>query len=265
MVDDGQGHTSMDSVEIEVRGGTLLTKTRAGLVAVGMDGSSFVLYNAFVEVEVLASRIFVGPSSVRELDYTGAVIDELGRPAEVTRVSSFTMLPDGGIAFTENWTDSVYFASSEGDFIDAVQLPEASSVNQFTIGLVVGDDLIISETGSYKLARIDLTTHDVSIFKDLSHLGAWLGDLEYLDGKYYLTQWESLHEFTATGEAYEIAHFEDGSILGVAVLGTSAFVSSRNDGRIYRIDIPTGAVEVFTEGLDEPREIEHLPVGLAVP
>ena len=264
-VDDGEGHTASDTTELEVRGGTLLMESRGGLIAVGMDASSFVLYSARVEVEVLGTRIFIGPADVREIDYTGQVIGGPGRPGEVTGYNSFAMLPDGGVAFLENSTDFVFFVSPGGEFIEALQLPEASVVNQFVIGLVVGNDLIISETGSYKLARIDLTTHEVSIFKDLSQLASWLGDIEYLDGMYYLTQWESLHEFTETGDPTEIAHFDQGSILGVAVVGTSAFVTSRNEGRIYRVDIPTGTVEIFAEGFDEPYEIEYLPVGLTAP
>jgi hypothetical protein len=264
-VDDGEGHSASDTTEVEVRGGTLLMESRGGLIAVGMDASSFVLYSARAEVEVLGTRIFKGPNNATEIDHSGNIIGGPGQPPEVTRVTGFMMLPDGGVAYAENGTDSVFFVSPTGAFIEAVQLPEASSINQVMSGIVVGNDLIISETGSHKLARIDLTTHEVSIFKDLTQLSSWLGDIEYLDGMYYLTQWESLHEFTETGEPTEIAHFDVGSILGVAVVGTSAFVTSRNEDRIYRVDIPTGAVEIFAEGFNEPYEIEYLPVGLAAP
>ncbi len=264
-VDDGEGHSALDSTEVEVRGGTLLMKTRDGLMAVDMDGSSFVLYQAFVEVEVLDTRIFIGPNNATEIDYSGNIIGGPGQPPEVTAVSSFTILPDGGVAYAENSTDSVFFVNPGGEFIQAVELPDASTTNQFVIGVVVGSDLIISETGSRKLARIDLATYEVSIFKDLSHLSGWLGDIEYLDGMYYLTQWESLYEFAETGDATEIAHFDQGSILGVAAVGTSAFTISRNEDRIYRVDIPTGTVEIFAEGFNEPYEIEYLPVGLTAP
>lgn len=268
--DDGDGHSASDTAQVEVLGGTLLMKTRSGLIAVGMDGSSFVLYNALVNVEVVGTSIFIGPSDVRKINYTGQVIGGPGRPPEVSRVTDFTMLPDGGVAFGENWTDSVFFVDPDGVFLEAVQLPEASSMNQNMHGVVVGDDLIISETGSRKLARINLSTYEVSVFKDLSQLSGWLGDIEYLDGTYYLTQWESLHEFTETGDPVELVHFGDGSILGVAVVGTSAFVAGRNEtdpneGMIYRVDIPTGTVEVFVQGFHDPYEIEYLPVALTAP
>jgi len=269
-VDDGEGHTASDTVQVGVRGGTLLMKTRDGVVALGMGGNSFLLISGLYGVEVLGTRIFIGPSSVREIDYNGQDIGGPGRPHEVTRVTDFAMLPDGGVAFCENWTDTVFFVSAGGEFMDAVQLPDASSINQSMHGTLVGDDLIISETGSRKLARVDLSTHETSIFKDLSQLTGWLGDIEYLDGFYFLTQWESLHKFTETGDPVEIAHFEDGAILGVAVVGTSAFVSSRNEtqpyqGRIYRVDLATGNVEMFAEGFHDPYEIEYLPVGLTAP
>lgn len=269
-VDDGEGHTASDTAEVEVRGGTLLVKTRDGLMAVGMDGSSFTLISGMYGVEVLGTRIFIGPSSVREIDYSGQDIGGPGRPEEVTRVTDFAMLPDGSVAFCENWTDTVFFVSASGEFLDAIELPEASSINQSMHGVIVGDDLIISETGNHKLARVDLSTHDTSVFRDLSELSGWLGDIEYLDGYFYLTQWESLHEFTETGDPVEIAHFEDGAVLGVAVVGTSAFVSRRNQtdpnqGRIYRVDLPTRNVEIFAEGFYDPYEMEYLPVGLTAP
>jgi hypothetical protein len=264
-VDDGQGHATSDTVGVEVRSATLLMKSRDGVVAVGMDASSFILYSSFVEVEVLGTRIFVGPANVRELDHSGNVIGGPGTPPEVTRVTSFTILPDGGIAFTENWTDSVFFVGPDGTFLDAVQLNDMSGTNQGVKGLVVANDLIISETGNRELARIDLTTREVSVLKDLSHLTTWLGDIEYLGGMYYLTQWESLYEFTETGKPAEIAHIDDGSILGVAVVGTSAFITSRHQGKIYRVDIPTRSMEMFAEGFNEPYEIEYLPAGLVTP
>ncbi len=264
-VDDGEGHAASDTIGLRVRGGTLLMQSRGGLTAVGMDGSSFVLYPGSVDVEVLGARIFIGPSNAAEIDYSGTSIGGPGQPPEVTRVTSFSMLPDGRVAYAENWTDSVFFVSPSGMLIEAVELPDASTLNQGMSGLVVGNDLIISETGSRRLARIDLATYEVSVFKDLSDLSGWLGDIEYLDGMYYLTQWESLHEFTGTGEPTELAHFADGSILGVAVVGTSAFVTSRNEGKIYRVNIPTGTIEVFAEGFDSPYEIEYLPIGLTAP
>jgi hypothetical protein len=270
IVEDTQGHTISDAAEVEVRGGTLLMKSRGGLMAVGMDRSSFQLFDGLVGVEVLGTRIFIGPSSAREIDYTGHDIGGPGRPDEVTQVTEFTMLPGGGVAFCENWTDSVFFVSAGGEFQGAVGLPDASSMNQCMYGIVVGGNLIISETGSRRLACVDLATHQASIFKDLSDLTGWLGDIEYLDGMYYLTQWESLYEFTETGEPLEILHIEDGCFQGVAVVGTSAFVSARNEdepyqGLIYRVDLPTGNVETFAQGFHDPYEIEYLPVALTAP
>jgi hypothetical protein len=264
-VDDGRGHSASDTTEIEVRAGTLLLRSKGGLMAVGMSGDSFVLYDGFDQVEVLGTRVFLGPANVVEIDHTGNVIGGPGTPVEVTRTIDFTMLPDGGVAFAENWTDTVFFVSPEGEFLDAVELPDASELNQGMSVVVVGNDLIISETGSGKIARIDLAAHQVSVLKDLSQLSGWLGGIAYLDGVYYLTQWESLHRFSETEDPAEIAHFPGGGILDVIVVGTSAFTVSRTEGEIYRVDLPTGEVEVFAEGFDNPYEIEYLPAGLAAP
>ena len=61
-VDDGNGHTVSDTIEIEVRAGTLLLQSWTGLTAIGMDGSSFVLHDSFTLVEVLGTRIFINAS-----------------------------------------------------------------------------------------------------------------------------------------------------------------------------------------------------------
>jgi hypothetical protein len=263
--DDGQGHSVSDTAVVVVRAGTLLMQSREGLMAVGMDGGSFILYDAYVEVEVLGERIFTGPANVRELDHNGQDIGGPGRPSEVTQVSSFTILTDGGVAFFENYTDTVFFVSPGGEFLDAVQLPDASSKNQSMSGMVVGNDLIISETGARRIARVDLNTHETSIFKDLTQLSGWLGDIEYSEGFYYLTQWDRLHRFTEAGDPAELVYLEEGSILSVAVVGTTAFIVSRDQGRVYKVHIPSGEMEVFAEGFDEPKEIEYLPAGLTAP
>jgi hypothetical protein len=260
VVDDGQGHSASDTTEVEVRAGTLLVSSDEGVMAVDMNGSSGVFCALGGQVDVLGTRIFVG-QMVREVDHTGTTTGLSLRPPEVTRVTGFKMLPDGGVAIAENSTDSVFFVSPTGELLDAVQMPDASPTNQGIAGVVVGNDLIISETGSRKLAGIDLTTHEVSVFKMLSPSWTWLGGIDYADGLYYLTLWQSLYEFTETGDPTEIAHFPDGGIQDVAVVGTSAFVVSNTQGKVYRVDLPTGEVEVFAEGFEDSDAIAYLPVG----
>lgn len=265
-VDDGRGQSDSDTVLVEVRGGTLLVQTDTEVLAVGMSGDYFSFRQGDSKLEVLGTRIFFGAGTVSEIDHSGNVIYQVSRPPEgPSRVTDFAVLPDAGFAFMENWGDTITFVTSGGAFIDNVVMPEASEINQGLWGVVVGNTLIISETGNQKLVQVDLTTRDASIFKDLSHLGGWLLDIDYSNGIYYLAQYDDLFEFTEDSDAEVLFNLPDGFMLYLAVVGKYAYATDRIAGKIYRVDVSTGEGEVLVEGLDNPRDIEYLPVALEAP
>ena len=264
-VDDGQGKTDSDTVSVEVRGGTLLVQATGSLLAVSMTGSTFPLYPSNVEVEVLGTRIFTGPHDIREISHSGSVIGTITRPpGSPSRVSTFTAY-DGGFAFLENWGDTVTFVSEAGALIENVVMPEASSVNQPLRTVVVGDKVIISETGARKLAQADLITREISIFKDMTQLSTWLGDIDYSDGDFYMTQYEDIFRFTESGDPEVLSNLRGGWLLRLAVVGKYVYATDRNAGKIYKVDIFTGIGEVLVEGLPAPLDIEFLPVALTAP
>jgi hypothetical protein len=265
-VDDGKGKSDSDSVLVEVRGGTLLVQTHTEVLAVAMSGDYFSFRPSYSKIEVVGTRIFLGAESVYETDHSGNVINQISRPPEgPSGVTDFAVLPDAGLAFMENWGDTITFVTSGGAFIENVVMPEASEINQGLSGVVVGNRLIISETGNHKLVQVDLTTRHASIFKDLSHLERWLGDIDYDNGVYYLTQYDNLYEFTEDGEEEVLFSVPDGFMLYLAVVGKYAYVTDRVAGNIYRVDVFTGEGQVLVEGLDDPKDIEYLPVALEAP
>jgi len=264
-VDDGQGKTDADTASIEVRGGTLLVQATGSVLAVSMTGSYFTLYPSNVEVEVVGTRVFTGPHDIREINHSGSVIGTITRPpGSPSRVSSFAAYA-GGFAFLENWGDTVTFVSDTGALIENVVMPEASTVNQSMSTVVVGNELIIAETGTRKLARADLTTREMSIFKDLTQLSTWLLDIDYSDGTYYMAQYEDLFQFTESGDPELLYNLTGGFMLELAVVGRYAYATDNRAGKIYKVDIFTGAGEVLVEGLPSPRDIEFLPVALQAP
>jgi len=261
-VDDGHDGTDTDTTSVEVRGGTLLVQATGSVLAVSMTGSYFTLYPSNTEIEVLGTRIFTGPYDIREINHSGSVISTVTRPAgSPSRVTSFAAF-DGGFAFLENWGDTVTFVSESGTLIENVVMPEASELNQGLSTVVVGNQLVISETGNRKLVEADLTTRDMSIFKDMTQLTTWLGDIDYSDGKYYMTQYEDIFEFTESGDPEVLYHIAGGFMLHLAVVGKYVYAADSHAGKIYRVDIFTGEGEVLVEGLATPRDIEFLPVVL---
>jgi len=264
-VDDGQGKTDSDTVAVEVRGGTLLVRITGNVIAVSMTGDYFTLYPSSVGIEVVGTRIFTGPYDIREIDHSGNVIGTITRPAgSPSKVTTFAAF-DGGFAFLENWGDTVTFVSESGTLLENVVMPEASSVNQAIRTVAVGNKLIISETGTQKLVEADLTSHDMSIFKDMTQLDGWLLDIDYSDGSYYLNQYEDIYEFTESGEPQVLGNIPGGSMLYLAVVGKYVYATDRNAGKIYKVDIFTGESEVMVEGLPSPLDIEFLPVALEAP
>jgi hypothetical protein len=264
-VDDGQGKTDSDTVSVEVRGGTLLVQATGQVLAVDMYGDYFTLYGSNVEIEVVGTRIFTGPYGVREIDHSGNVIDEIPRPpGSPSRVTGFAAF-DGGFAFLENWGDTVTFVSESGTLIENVVMPEASPINQGLKAVVVGDKMIISETGTRKLVQAYLMTREMSIFKDMTQLSSWLGDIDYSDGKYYLTQYEDIFEFTETSEPQVLYNKPDGFMLHLTVVGRYVYATDRNAGTIHRVDIFSGEAVLLVGGLPSPRDIEFLPVSLQAP
>jgi hypothetical protein len=262
-VDDGSGKSDSDSVLVVVRGGTLLVQTDTEVLAVAMSGDYFTFRSTPASIEVLGTRIFFGPGPVSEIDHSGNVINQISRPPEApSRVTDFAVLPDAGFAFMENSGDTITFVTSAGTFIENVVMPEASEINQAFFAVVVGNRLIISETGTHKLVQVDLTTRVASIFKDLSQLGTWVGDIDYGGGLFYMAQYEDLYDFTEAGEPEVLFSVADGFMLNLAVVGKYVYATDRHAGRIYRVDIFTGEGEVLVEGLDHPRDIEYLPAAL---
>jgi hypothetical protein len=264
-VDDGNDKTDTDTVAVDVRGGTLLVQATGSVLAVSMTGSYFTLYPSNVEVEVVGTRIFTGPHDVRELNHSGSVISTVTRPAGTpSRVSTFAAY-EGGFAFLENWGDTVSFVSESGTLLENVVMPEASSVNQPLSTVVVGDNLIISETGTRKLVDVDLITRDMSILKDLTQLSTWLLDIDYSRGIYCLTQYEDIFWFTDIGDPKVLVNIPDGFMLHLAVVGKYIYATDKRAGKIYKVDFYTGAYEVLVEGLPSPTDIEFLPVALQAP
>ena len=261
---DGRGGSVSDTALVQVGEGTLLVATGAAVLAFDMDGNQFVFYEGGTEVEVLGTRIFIGPHNIGEVDHDGNVISSITKPPEVPGALSFVVLPDAGFAYLDNRSDTLSFISSDGTFITKLEMPDASPENlQNIMGTTVGNRLVVSETGHNKLVEVDLSTYEASVFRDFSGLPGWLADIEYSTGVYYLTQWNKVHTFTETGEPVELFDTgEEGNIMGIAVVGRYAYTVLNHAGKMYKTDVFTGETELFAEGLNSPDDIEFLPVRL---
>jgi hypothetical protein len=265
-VSDGEGGEASEAIMIEVVGASFVVQSKDGLMAVDLQGDvrqlSDLSEGSQTGVEVVGTRIFLELATMIELDHDGNVVATTPYPPGVEYHYGFSAIPDGRFAMYDNANDKVYFMDAQGGFLRTVDIPQASGSGQFLGGVVVGNKLIVSETGTDKLFEIDLATYQTSIFKDVGDSYGMLTDIDYVRGTYYLGTCQQLLSFVDGGEIDVISTFEEPCLHGIAVHGRYAYVVLSFPGEIHKIDLSTGEQETLASGLDYAQDIEFIPVSL---
>lgn len=163
-------------------------------------------------------------------------------------------LPDGGYALLDNYADKVYFTDAEGNLIATTDmLKQKDDQGQNVSAIVDNGSLILSEDGQKDVLTIDLATHEAAVFADLRSLpGAWLGQIAFSDGTYYLATADTIYTISSTAPAKKIARLPKGNITGLVILGDVAYASVNFTGQIYKVNLGDGTSSVFASGLDFP-------------
>ena len=230
-------------------------------------------------VEQSRNQIFVSSRRyLTVLHLNGTVLRQIPLPKEVPYFINFTILPNNAIALLNNNNDKVYFVDSEGKYlktIDILQKPDRHLQNMH--GIVVNNSLLISENGHKQIVQIDLSSYDVSIFRDLSHLGGWLGAIGYNKGTYYVCQAKKIFSFTKEADVLQpVAELPEGNITGIVINDNKAYLSVNGVGKamridpkkkftiaagaVYQVDLITGHISVVKEGLKYPKDLALLLV-----
>jgi hypothetical protein len=260
----GHGH---DDLNFE---GTLLVASQGGIIAVSPKGETF-LFNPYgshtSKIEVLGTRIFwLGGRTILEFDHDGNILATIEVPDRVGYGLDFAVLPGGDFAILDCMADSVYFLDPAGLLFEAVAMPEASPERlQNMRGLVMDGKLIVSETGTWKIAEIDLGTYTAGIFRDFSDPipNEWFGSIEHQGRYYYVGRPRRLQRFTETGDLEDVADFGDeGNVMGFAFVRHKAYVAINFAGKIYEVNLSSGKAKCLVEGLDYPVDVEFIPVVL---
>lgn len=158
----------------------------------------------------------------------------------------------------------MHFVGPDGTFRATVADPDSSpNTLQNMSGVIVGNRLIVSETGNNQFIAVDLSTLEASIFREVDSDHGWLGAIEYVpaDGLFYLGHSMAIRRFTEAGPLQMAAQFTGGNVTGIAAVGRFLYVVFNHEGTLRRVDPATGASEVLLN-LDYPVDIEYLPVGL---
>jgi len=239
-----------------------LVGTRDGILSIDMEGTAETFITGTNAVEIIGHRVYAGPwgTGIDEYAADGTKIRRIPIPLGVSYLD-FTALPGDRFAMMDNSSDSVHFIDDAGNLLATVGMLKApDSESQNLDGVVVGDQLIISEDGRNHLLKVDLTTYEISVFRDLSGLSGWLGAIDYSDGEYCICQSQQIYHFAETGDLEVIATLDEDlyNITAVVIAGGHSFVTLNFAGAIYRVNNTTGEVTAFVEGLDYPQDLELL-------
>lgn len=193
--------------------------------------------------------------SIQVLDYDGNKIETLNFPAEVTMPSGFNILPDGRFAIYNNVNNLIYFLNPDFTFITQVSFP-ISPFQQNMKGVVVGNDLIISENGYKGVLKVDLASYEISIFRNFSHLtDQWIGAITFANDTYYLCSPYNVFSFKP-GEAEKlVVTLPTNNNVAIEIDGNHAYVGSNFGGKIYKIDLTNGSYSDYIVGVPQISDI----------
>jgi len=235
-----------------------LIDTREGLLSVDMEGDTTTFTSDNRWVEIMGGNVYTGYSSLDEYDFNGTFIRNIPLPAGVNHYG-WAALPGGRFAMMSNHYDTVYFVDDAGHLLAKSAMNEEPDQSlQNMCGVVVGNDLIISEDGDNHLLRADLATYEITQFRDFSDLSGWLGAIDYDNGHYCLCQSNKIWHFEAEGEPSLIATLpeESSAITGAVMIGGHTFVVMNFGGKFYMVNNTTGAITKILEGLSYPEDLE---------
>ena len=162
---------------------------------------------------------------------------------------NFLPLPGDRFALFSNTLDVVFVIDNTGSLLTTANLlPQRDSRAQEVEGVVVGDQLIISENGNRQVMQLNLNTYQMSVFKDLNSISSqinWLGAITYDQGTFYIVQPNRVYKFTETGTPELICTLPAQNNTGIAVRDGYAYVSNNFGNSIYKIDLSDGSFETF--------------------
>lgn len=256
----------------------LLVETKDGLFYVDLMGQSERFGKppeATGRPGVLGNRVFAyADGRIREFDLQGKLlrtvaIRNLDMKALEEGYTNLVVLPKGGFCLLDNSPDEVHFIDARGVNRRTVKMPRGvKAVMQSVHGVVISNDLVISENGWLEVFRVDLRTYQTATVMELRRLGSRLGPIAFHPQRrtYYVGTPTSLYAVPAgndprrpnVAQAREVATVETGNICGIVVEGGFAYVTVNRTGKIIKVSLATGETEVLAERLNYPTNLVRL-------
>jgi len=239
--------------------------TNTGVVRVDSAGVKTNLINAYggsYSISILGDKLYVpNPSNGAIMIYNlqGTLLGSVTPALAARQYLELTALPKGRFALFNNRNDKVYFINSAGSLLATANiLDQPDNQLQNLCGIVVGNKLVLSENGKKQIIQFDLTTYARTILRDLSGLpGSWLSSIAYANSRYYVCTSQSIYSFTSSTSAiFKVADIPEYSLVGISVFDSYyAYVALNYAGKIYMVNLATGASTVLASGLNYPKDM----------
>lgn len=261
---DMSKHLNIFSVEPNTSRPDIYILTSSGIVRVSLAGEKKTIIKAHRDaysLEIQDNNIYVSEKTrggdIIVYDLEGNYIKTISIPSQANQYQDLTTLPDGRIALSDNDDDNVFFIDSSGNLLATTKILDSQNPHfQNLDGIVVSNRLILSEDGNNHIIQIDLDTYKKSIFMDLKSLPHWLGALTYAEGKYYICGPSVIYSFSEGGSITKVSEIPESNITGIAVVDNFAYVCVDFSGRIYGVDLHTGASRILASELNYPKDLE---------
>jgi hypothetical protein len=266
---------------VDVWNGTLLINTGDGLMGYHFDGSLSKLTERWIgngtailkgdDVEVLGTQVYLsgvsGDYRILEIGHDGRWLSSTLPTVPDIYAVGFTALPDGAFAVLDNDSDLVYILAPDGSPRATIPIPDPHPLRQVLDGLVVGNRLVVSETGKGQIFEVDLDTYETSIFLTFPEPGGFLGAIGGDgDGTFHVYRYHPdghrVFSFTEGGAPRILCTLPEQHISGLVSVGSYLFAALNHAGTVYRINRFTGEFEKILDGLNWPTDIEYLPLRL---
>lgn len=277
-VSDGRGGEVSSDVDVHVENGMLLAfSTHDGLATVAADGTwKVVIPGGFRGIGVWNGRAYLqaflpGSSSAMAMcaaDLTAGTVD-CGPTGEYSVAAGHLnygeraiFLPDGGLGVLA--ADSVAVWRGDGS------LWETRNVTLYSAdATVMGGQLIVCCTDQNQILTTDLVKGGFGTYSPLSIdrataavEGRLLFAVVYAGGQLYYGANQFVMETTYGGGVKDlISTAPDDNVTGMVVMGHDLYAALNLAGKIYRVDLTSGASEVFAQGLYMPTQLACLPGG----
>lgn len=256
-------------------GPTVLLEETSQLLKVMDSGEMEPFLDQTSLVRSQGAKVYVRRGlSVVSYDASGKELQSFPMPSQFRKSTNFAVLPDQRFALFDNRNDVISFVDKNGVCFKTVSFfDKPGRSTQRMDSIVVDGKLIVSENGERQVMAVDLSTYELTVFRDLQELTGWIGSIAFSEGRYYICQYQSIFSFTEdSSELTKVATVPVGSITGIVVKQGRLIVSVNgmtrvkltmepdsarptHQGALYEVDPASGEATLLRDGLNCTRGV----------